>query len=127
MPKNVLGLLKYYIEEIYPRLFSKKTDIKEQSKNNYLFFSFYKSTLKPISRQSFWIILKKILSQAKIVKNVSPHTLRHSLATHLLKSGANIRSLQLLLGHEQLSTVQVYTHLQTGQIRKVYDKKHPRA
>jgi integrase/recombinase XerD len=128
LPKNVLGLLQYYIDEIYPKLFEKKQELKEQAKqNNYLFFSCYKGEIKSISRQSFWIILKKILSQANITKNVSPHTLRHSLATHLLKSGANIRSLQLLLGHEQLSTVQIYTHLQTGQLRKVYDKKHPRA
>ncbi|MCK4651287.1 tyrosine recombinase [Candidatus Babeliales bacterium] len=127
LPKNVMGLLKYYIDEIHVSLLSKKANLQEQSKNNYLFFSYYKGECKSISRQSFWIILKKILSRADIVKNVSPHTLRHSLATHLLKSGANIRSLQLLLGHEQLSTVQIYTHLQTSHIRKVYDKKHPRA
>ncbi len=125
LPKNVLELIRVYLDDVRSELISKKNDFS--GKQNYLFFSAYKGKLKAISRQSFWIILKKILTQAAILKNISPHSLRHSLATHLLKSGANIRSLQLLLGHEQLSTVQIYTHLEKGHVRKVYDKKHPRA
>ncbi|MBD3231173.1 tyrosine recombinase [Candidatus Dependentiae bacterium] len=124
LPKNVLQLVRFYLDHIHSKLISKNHILKKQ---NYLFFSVYNGEAKPISRQSFWIILKKILMQANIFKNISPHTLRHSLATHLLKSGANIRSLQLLLGHEQISTVQIYTHLEKGHVRKVYDKKHPRA
>ena len=128
LPKNILTLLKFYLDSVYPKLFPKKNNFEIKNKKyNYLFFSLYDGQLKPISRQSFWLILKKFLKISNISKNISPHTLRHSLATHLLKSGADIRSLQLLLGHEQLSTVQVYTHLEKGQIREVYDKKHPRA
>jgi len=80
-----------------------------------------------MSRQYFWQTLKKILMLAGLTRNVTPHSLRHSLATHLLKNGADIRSLQMLLGHENLSTVQIYTHLGSTQLREVYDKKHPRA
>jgi integrase/recombinase XerD len=128
LPKNVMELLKFYLDNVYPKLLPKQNDaVQEVKQKNYLFFAFYKNKIKPISRQSFWLILKEILSRAQIVKKVSPHSLRHSLATHLLKSGADIRSLQLLLGHEHLSTVQIYTHLEKSQLRKVYDKKHPRA
>ena len=132
LPVNVLKFLRFYLDNIYEKLKPKKArgsnSFGQNSfGQNFLFFSFYRKQIKPISRQSFWIILKNILSKADIKKKVSPHTLRHSLATHLLKSGANIRSLQILLGHEQLTTVQVYTHLEKSHLRKVYDDKHPRA
>jgi integrase/recombinase XerD len=128
LPRNIMELLRVYIDNVYPKLLPKKaTAVQEAKQKNYLFFAFYKNVVKPISRQSFWLILKEFLSRAQIFKNISPHSLRHSLATHLLKSGADIRSLQLLLGHEHLSTVQIYTHLEKSQLRKVYDKKHPRA
>ena len=128
LPKNVLELLRYYLDSTYPKLFPKIKDFEQSiKKQNFLFFTSYKNEIKPISRQSFWIILKKILTRSCVYKDISPHSLRHSLATHLLKSGADIRSLQLLLGHEQLATVQIYTHLEKSQVRKVYDKKHPRA
>jgi integrase/recombinase XerD len=123
LPKNLLDLLRYYLDHVYPKLLPGQSDFK----TNYLFFSVYKNVVKPMSRQFFWQVLKKILMQAGITRNVSPHSLRHSLATHLLKNGADIRSLQMLLGHENLSTVQVYTHLSNPQLREVYDKKHPRA
>ena len=127
LPVNVLKFLRFYLDNIYEKLKPKKVMGENSFGQNFLFFSFYRKQIKPISRQSFWIILKNILSKADIKKKVSPHTLRHSLATHLLKSGANIRSLQMLLGHEQLTTVQVYTHLEKSHLRKVYDDKHPRA
>ena len=126
LPKNVLDLLNFYIDFIRKNII-KKSKNELNSNKNYLFINIYSGELKPITRQALWGILKRILLQAGINKNISPHSLRHSLATHLLKNGANIRSLQLLLGHEQISTVQVYTHLENSQIRKVYDKKHPRA
>ena len=80
-----------------------------------------------MTRQSFWKILNKLCARAGIAKKVSPHQLRHSLATHLLKNGADLRSLQMLLGHENIATVQIYTHVDTTFLRDVYDKKHPRS
>ncbi len=124
LPKNLLDLLRYYLDHVYPKLLPKNVST---GKANYLFFTLYKNALKPMSRQYFWQTLKKILVAAGITRNVTPHSLRHSLATHLLKNGADIRSLQMLLGHENLATVQIYTHLSNPQLRHIYDKKHPRA
>jgi integrase/recombinase XerD len=121
--QNALDLLRFYIDTVHRKLLPGN----EKSKIIFLFPVSYQDKIKPISRQQFWSILKKIISKAGITKNISPHSLRHSLATHLLKKGANIRLLQVLLGHEQLTTVQIYTHLEKSHLRKVYDKKHPRA
>lgn len=126
LPKNILELLRFYLDTIYPQLIPSEGVSFDKNKK-YLFAAVYNNTVKPMSRQSFWITLKKILIKAAIVKNISPHSLRHSLATHLLQKGADLRSLQMLLGHQNLATVQVYTHLGNSHIRKVYDKKHPRA
>lgn len=125
LPKNVLDLLNFYIDFVHKKIV--KNCKVDTTNKNYLFVCVYKNQLKTLTRQALWGILKRIIASAGINKNISPHSLRHSLATHLLKNGANIRSLQLLLGHEQISTVQIYTHLENSQIRKVYDKKHPRA
>jgi integrase/recombinase XerD len=122
--QNVVDLLRTYLDVVYDKLIPAEL---AQEKKKYLFPIAYKKKLKPISRQQFWSILKNIIVEAGIIKNVSPHSLRHSLATHLLKKGANIRLLQVLLGHEQLTTVQIYTHLENNQLKQVYDKKHPRA
>lgn len=93
----------------------------------YLFPSNYGSSKKPLSRQAFWQLLRKLCKQAGIERDISPHQLRHSLATHLLQRGADLRSLQLLLGHETLSTMHVYTHLDTANLRSIYNKKHVRS
>ncbi len=124
LPRNMIDLLRHYCDTIRPE-FTKS--FQESPDHMYLFPVIYRKSIKPISRQLFWLSLKKLLAQAQLFKNVSPHTLRHSLATHLLKNGADIRSLQMLLGHESLATIQIYTHLDKSDIRKVYDKKHPRA
>lgn len=123
-PHHMSELLKNYLKTTYPNLLTKKNITL---KTDYLFPTFYGGKLKSMSRQMFWIYLKSMASYAGIDKDLSPHQLRHSLATHLLKKGANLRSLQMLLGHEQLTTVQIYTHVETEHLRKIYDKKHPRS
>jgi len=80
-----------------------------------------------LTRQGFWQILKQYAKQAGLTVPVTPHTLRHSFATHMLSGGADLRAVQELLGHANISTTQVYTHLTTEHIRNTYEKSHPRA
>ena len=88
---------------------------------------FINKSRKRISTRSVWLSLKRYLDFAGIPQTVSPHKLRHSFATHMLDAGADLRSVQSLLGHASLSTTQIYTHVTTERLKKAYDDAHPRA
>jgi len=138
IPQPMLKKLERYIDAVLPQLLGddnnknkknsdKISKKKKKIKVDYLFPVIYAGKIKAISRQNFWVALKDLWAKTGSKKNISPHQLRHSLATHMLRKGVDLRSLQMLLGHENLSTVQIYTHLDIGYLRDVYDKKHPRA
>ncbi|WP_334152071.1 site-specific tyrosine recombinase XerD [Microbacterium sp.] len=81
----------------------------------------------PLSRQSAWLVIRSAAERAQITTEVSPHTLRHSFATHLLQGGADVRVVQELLGHASVATTQIYTHVSVDTLRDVYATSHPRA
>ena len=107
-----------YLSEVRDKL------IKHHPQPAEVFLNFHG---KPLTRQGIWKNLKQYVRQAGITKDVTPHTLRHSFATQLLENGADIRVVQELLGHADIATTQIYTHLTQKHIREVYDKSHPRA
>lgn len=110
--KKTIELLKKYLNE---------------RKQNYSEYLFLNNQGKKISRQSIWKIVKKYAKYAGINKNVKPHTLRHTFATHLLNEGLDLRVVQELLGHKSIATTEIYTHLERKRIKELYKKFHPRA
>ncbi len=98
--------------------------IKKYGESPYVFLNKFG---KKLTRQAFWQILRAHIQKSGIVKKVSPHTLRHSFATHLLDNGADLRVVQMLLGHKNISTTEIYTHVSQERIHEVYRKFHPRA
>lgn len=119
VPINDFALKKIrnYMVEARPILLGMKKDMG---------FLFLNNHGEVITRVGFFKILKTLCSEAGIEKNVSPHTLRHSYATHLLEAGVDIRLIQEMLGHEDIATTQIYTHLSLNKIKEVYGMAHPR-
>jgi integrase/recombinase XerD len=115
--KQAVQAIDEYVEEARPRLV-------RNDKERALFLNRRGDRL---TRQGFWQILKEYAKSAGLEGEVTPHTLRHSFATHMLSGGADLRAVQELLGHANISTTQVYTHLTTEHIRRAYEQSHPRA
>ena len=114
---GAVAILRRYIDEARPSFIKNTTERA----------LFMNRRGQRLSRQGFWLILKAQAKRAGIAKKITPHTLRHSFATHLLQGGAPLRHVQELLGHSSITTTQVYTHLTSEHVRTEYDKSHPRA
>lgn len=112
-----INALENYLQNARPKLVK-----QEQTKT--LFVNHHG---RPLTRQGFWKILKKRAFDAGIKKSITPHTLRHSFATHLLENGADLRIVQEMLGHEDISTTQIYTHVTKTRLKDMYNIYHPRA
>jgi integrase/recombinase XerD len=106
-----------YIDRVRGRLMG-------MNRSEYLFLS---KLGEPMSRVMFWKIIKKYAAQSGITKSITPHMLRHSFATHLIERGADLRSVQEMLGHASIATTQVYTHVTRDHLREIYKETHPRA
>jgi len=107
-----------YLEEARPQHAAKRPDEKAL---------FLTNRGRHFSRTGFWRLLRRYARKAGLSKRVTPHMLRHSFATHLLAGGANLRAIQEMLGHANIATTQIYTHVARERLREVYDKAHPRA
>ena len=115
--RNAIGALAIYLREQRPKL-------EQGAGKGRLFLN---ARGAPLSRMGAWKILQKYVKRAGIAKRVFPHTLRHSFATHLLEGGADLRAVQEMLGHADISTTQIYTHVDREYLRQVHRRYHPRA
>ena len=114
--KKAIASVNRYLEFSRPHFLKKKTSE----------FLFINRSGNKLSRQSIWKLIKQYASQAKIKKPIKVHTLRHSFATHLLERGADLRSVQEMLGHSSISTTQIYTHIDKDRLKKIHKMFHPR-
>jgi integrase/recombinase XerD len=108
--------LLLYLKQVRPRL------LKGRSSP----FLFITRSARPLTRQGFWKLIRRYAVAAGVEKRVTPHTLRHSFATHLLEGGADLRSVQSMLGHADISTTQIYTHVNGARLKEVHRRFHPR-
>jgi integrase/recombinase XerD len=115
--RRAIGAVAIYARELRPRL--------ERGSGKGVLFLNARGT--PLTRMGAWKMLRKYVDKARIAKHVSPHTLRHSFATHLLEGGADLRAVQEMLGHADIATTQIYTHVDREYLRSVHRQFHPRA
>lgn len=114
--KKAIVALKRYLEKV-------RTKLAKENSGSFIFLS---RLGKKISRQSVWKLIKYYAKKARIKKVIKPHTLRHSFATHLLERGADLRSVQEMLGHSDISTTQIYTHVDKERLKAIHKQFHPR-
>ena len=114
--RSAIGATAIYLRELRPKL-------EKGSGKGVLFLN---ARGKPLSRMGAWKIVRNICAAADIKTSVSPHTFRHSFATHLIDAGADLRSVQEMLGHADISTTQIYTHLDQAYLKEVHKSFHPR-
>src|SRR5690625_2906395 len=115
---HAIDAIERYLEDSRPKLTKNKQD------DHILFVNQHG---RPLTRQGFWKVLKTIAVNAGLEKRITPHTLRHSFATHLLENGADLRAVQEMLGHTDISTTQIYTHVTRARLKDMYESYHPRA
>ncbi len=115
--EQAISAVERYLDESRPQLLKDRPQVA----------LFVNRRGERLTRQGFWLILKGYARSAGIEGHVTPHTLRHSFATHMLRGGASVRDVQELLGHANVSTTQVYTQLADTHLREVYEQVHPRA
>ena len=116
--QRAMDYLNLYLEEGRPVL------LRENDDQPALFLN---RRGRRLTRQGLWLIIKRYVEEANIETHVTPHTLRHSFATHMLRGGAGLREVQEMLGHAHISTTQIYTHVTADHLREAYDETHPRA
>lgn len=114
--RTACGFTVRYLNEVRPKLAVRETPVLFLTRRGL-----------PFTRQGIWKLLRGHAAKAGLAAKVHPHILRHSFATHLLERGADLRSVQLMLGHSQVTTTQIYTHVTGERLRRVYDQFHPRA
>jgi integrase/recombinase XerD len=114
--RSARGWVRRYLAEVRPLAAKRPTDVLFLTRRGGAF-----------TRQGFWKLLRRAAAGAGLLAKVTPHILRHSFATHLLERGADLRSVQMMLGHSQITTTQIYTHVSREKIRRLYDRFHPRA
>jgi integrase/recombinase XerD len=113
--ESALRWVKEYMALARPSLAKESSDVL-----------FYSSRGTAMTRQNFWYMIQRYAHGAGIMKHISPHTLRHSFATHLLAGGADLRSVQMMLGHADISTTQIYTHVNAARLKEIHERFHPR-
>ncbi len=122
--ERIIPLGKIAHQEIKKYLSLSRPKLLKGKESDLLFINYRGERL---TRQGFWKIIKNYASKIGLKAKITPHTLRHSFATHLLEKGADLRSVQLMLGHSQITTTQIYTHITRERLKKLYNKYHPRA
>lgn len=105
-------------DENYRKTYAKKAEVKN---------IFISQNGRPLTRQLIWQIIKKTIARTALLKNISPHTLRHTFATHLIEKGADVRTVQEMLGHANIATTQIYTSVSREHLKRIYHTAHPRA